>query len=221
MFAAVSLLLGGCVVEYAVDTGDAGTTTSDDGCGQGTQLCGQACVNLQTDLDHCGGCGQACATDDVCDAGTCASECSEGRTRCGQVCADLSSDLAHCGECGESCDADGACVAGDCRDSCGDSCEEDDGEVCVAEVCVCRTGLTDCSGSCVDLMANANHCGECGRGCGDDVCLAGDCVSDGCGALTECSGACVDPMTNALHCGECGRVCDPDEACISGDCDDD
>src|SRR5262245_42255338 len=38
------------------DAGDAG----DAGCGQGLTACGDACVDEQTDVDHCGDCSQAC-----------------------------------------------------------------------------------------------------------------------------------------------------------------
>ena len=213
------VLLGGCVVEYSVDMGDAGSTTSDDdGCGANAEMCGEVCVDVLSDTNHCGGCGQACAADNVCDAGMCASECSGGRTQCGQLCVDLTSNLAHCGECGESCDADGACIEGNCQDSCAGGCDASNGEECVAGLCVCRTGLTDCEGKCVDLMADANNCGQCERGCDGDVCLDGECVSE-CGTLTQCDGACVDTMSNPLHCGDCDNVCDPGSTCTSGDCE--
>src|SRR5688500_15702056 len=40
------------------DTGDGGST-----CPAGRRLCGDLCVDLQADLENCGGCGRRCGTE--------------------------------------------------------------------------------------------------------------------------------------------------------------
>lgn len=49
---------------------------------------------------------------------------------------------------------------------------------CSAGICVpltCGTGLTPCTGACVDLAAAGGHCGACGHDCGGGACAAGQC----------------------------------------------
>ena len=39
------------------------------------------------------------------------------------------------------------------------------------------TGMTECSGACVDLLTDPHHCGSCTQDCGEfDVCSGGVCV---------------------------------------------
>lgn len=69
----------------------------------------------------------------------------------------------------------GAAGAGDgCSPMCGP------GELCQAGNCVCAEGLSPCSGVCVDLRTDPDHCGSCMRTC-DDRCSAGRCYT----AVTE------------------------------------
>lgn len=78
--------------------------------------CGEAgCVDTYSDPSHCGGCGQACGTGEVCTTpGTCASTCSGG-TLCGGRCVDTQRDDAHCGGCDQSCAAGERCALGSCE----------------------------------------------------------------------------------------------------------
>lgn len=41
----------------------------------------------------------------------------------------------------------------------------------------CLSGETNCENECVDLMANAQHCGACAKSCGGGACAGGDCQS--------------------------------------------
>src|SRR5690349_15356520 len=43
--------------------------------GVGIELCGDSCVSTVSDPKHCGGCDKACATGEVCSAGTCTPKC--------------------------------------------------------------------------------------------------------------------------------------------------
>ena len=55
------------------------------------QQCGDACVDLQTDPDHCNGCGEACEQAPtnglrICEGGECLIRCQEGFQFCGDQC---------------------------------------------------------------------------------------------------------------------------------------
>jgi len=82
----------------------------------------------------------------------------------------------------------------------------------------CTRGLTNCSGTCVNLKTSAADCGSCGTACAaDDVCVRGAC--SGCPAgETGCGGACVNLSTSAANCGACGTACLAGEVCASGAC---
>lgn len=82
----------GCLAEYVLpggsrgDTGSSGDDTvasgdaptgatgqgdSEDGCEAGTSRCGELCVDLQRDEEHCGGCDEVCKADEMCLVGEC------------------------------------------------------------------------------------------------------------------------------------------------------
>jgi len=42
-----------------------------EGCGEGLTLCGEACVNLDTDASNCGSCGHQCNPGEFCGSGIC------------------------------------------------------------------------------------------------------------------------------------------------------
>ncbi len=67
-------------------------------------------ADMATDTANCGGCGRACASREVCQAG----ECKCLGDRCGDTCTDFQNDPRHCGSCGHDCGT-GACVAGQCE----------------------------------------------------------------------------------------------------------
>jgi hypothetical protein len=72
----------------------------------------------------------------------------------------------------------------------------------------CQTGLTPCSGQCVDTATDATNCGSCGNACAPgDICVNGAC---GCPA-TPTGGSCG----RSLDCcsGKCRRVVDPSQQC--------
>lgn len=108
----------------SMGTGGAGVVT----CGAGLTNCSGTCVNLQTDVNHCGSCtAQACGG--TCQSGLC---CTGGKTNCGGTCVDLSSDDKHCGGCTGSttdCTMMGRalyhCRAGMCRLADGNACAGD------------------------------------------------------------------------------------------------
>ncbi|HET7091824.1 MAG TPA: MXAN_6577-like cysteine-rich protein, partial [Thermomicrobiales bacterium] len=142
-------------------------------CPGGTTLCGDVCVDLQTDVNNCGTCGHVCpaaqpgfVTD--CAAGACffrrapAPPCDPGLTRCASGCVNLGSDPANCGACGTVCGA---------------------GQVCFAGLCAnehrCDPGLTRCGDACVNLATDSANCGGCGATCAaDETCFGGICARE-------------------------------------------
>ena len=68
----------------------------------------------------------------------------------------------------------------------------------------CPDELTQCDSDCVDLTANAEHCGSCENACGES------------GACT--AGLCVDLSTDVVNCGAVGLACGSSQDCCDGEC---
>ena len=91
----------------------------------------------------------------------------------------------------------------------------------------CDSGLTYCSGNCVDLSSDYLNCGGCGSACpsaGPDVatieCIGGTCVQTACApGYANCYGGleCNDLSQDPDNCGACGTACDSG-VCSSGSC---
>ena len=187
--------------------GDAST------CEAGLTDCGGVCVDLQSDMNNCGACGEVCESGLVpveCRSGVCErANCPVGIEYCGieDGCRDLTSDPEHCGACANPC-ASGVCSGG----------------VCAADGGTCAEGQTDCGGICVDTCCNNSHCGACGNVCPSGTsCFEGicDCPSGLCCAEGEviCNGTCVATCCDNNNCGACGNVCTGGLTCFEGVCD--
>ena len=187
--------------------GDAST------CESGLTDCGGTCVDLQSDFNNCGACGEICESGLVpveCRSGVCErANCPVGITYCGIAdgCRDLTSDPGHCGACANAC-ASGVCSGG----------------VCAAGGGTCAEGQADCGGICVDTCCNNSHCGACGNACPPgETCFEGicGCPSGLCCAEGEvnCNGTCVSTCCDNNNCGACGNVCKGGLTCFEGVCD--
>lgn len=149
-----------------------------------------------------------------------ATGCSESKPDClgtaqvcGSSCVELKTDNFNCGACGTACGM---------------------GEVCSGGVCAvtCAAGLVNCSGHCIDPMADRAHCGASGSCVGastGSVCAAGQvCTSGACAlscqtGLVDCAGTCVDPQRDPRYCGAdaacgTGQTCGSGFACDAGQC---
>jgi hypothetical protein len=72
-----------------------------------------------------------------------------------------------------------------------------------AQVKLCATGLTGCSGTCVDLSMDDRNCGSCGKSC--DISKGDFCIGS----------SCYDPCSD----NTClGVVCGQGTACYQGHC---
>jgi hypothetical protein len=169
---------GGCGLGQAcID--DVCTST----CGTGLRLCGDECVDVQSDGDHCGECDRLCDSPTVCSGADCRDECPDGTQQCDGGCPEIDHVL-HCGGCNQPCLPGWDCVEG---------------------TCVCPSGTTDCQGICADKLNDPFHCGNCDVICESGSCVGGVCQCD---AGEPCDGVCIDLNTDPLNCGRCGSSCD-------------
>ena len=226
-----SVAVPGDPVALAVGPVAPGGTGSGTSTCSTARLCGDKCVDFDTDAANCGGCGHVCPAGDVCNSGRC--ECPKGRLACGNSCIDPATNIANCGGCGKACTPGDVCSSGHCvcagdicsgrcvnRNTdrrncgrCGNVCAP--GETCSSGRCTCAK--TVCNGVCTDPSADTSNCGRCGHSCIlGDICVSGSCVCPQ--GRNVCSGQCVDQNTNLNNCGTCGRVCLPGDACVSGHC---
>lgn len=182
---------------------DAGSTGTEPRCASGQILCNSVCTDVANDDNHCGNCDTACSGGASCVSGACGGDasagCPTGMVDCGGGdCRDLSNDPEFCG----------ACVQAQCGDA----------QFCQDGICVCRPGLTDCDGQCVDTNSDPGNCGGCGNNC-DMTCVGGNCLNESSCTTTVCHGsACVDTDNDPLNCGDCDNACAMDQVCIAGQC---
>lgn len=173
-------------------------------CAAGQADCSGVCVDTDTSAANCGGCGIACASGEVCEAGACTVaelECSPGESECADECVDTDTDGAHCGGCNNACLPGQSCQDGTCVG--GETCDGETERVC--------------GGACVDLQTDADHCGGCNNECGDGAaCSDGVCACSG--GLTYCAGECVNLNSDDDHCGACESPCLASQMCTEGAC---
>jgi hypothetical protein len=132
--------------------------------------CNGKCVDLDSDNDHCGACGNTCNGGKTCAAGKCTCP-TMLPDECSGTCTDLKVDKNNCGKCGCPCPATApACGVGKC-------------------LLVCPTGQTGCGTTtnpnpncpaipsvCVTLTNDPNNCGACGTACtGGKKCVSSWC----------------------------------------------
>ncbi len=180
-------------------------------------------TDTRTSNAHCGACGRACVTGQMC-SGTppaCATVCAAPTTMCAGRCVLLASDTRDCGRCGNVCPAPPNAVA-----------------TCAAGACeiTCNAGFDNCDGNAangceVNLATTLAHCGGCGMACAPanatGVCTAGRCGIGACNAgFGNCDGnpnnGCeTDLRASVSNCGACGNTCtfaNATATCTAGRC---
>lgn len=128
---------GGASVGGGGNSNGGGGSDLCGGTCQGTEACcGQTCVDVKSDKNHCGGCDTACTTNEVCCSGQCRGCCSDNdclspdehciagacvvqctmpKTNCNNVCVLVDSDSTNCGSCGNDCLSGRMCMGGMCQ----------------------------------------------------------------------------------------------------------
>ncbi|WP_438034896.1 hypothetical protein [Sorangium sp. So ce204] len=176
-------------------------------------------INLLTNPQHCGKCGNECSARDnataSCAQGRCAWICHNGFSDCngdGSCETRTTSDVSNCGGCGQACR-----VPANGRALCG-------GGVCTFE---CNEGFTRCGDQCVDVTRDPAHCSACGNACPTAKDATPGCVDSGCTLICQrglqlCGGACKDVQRDSAHCGACGTACpsrtNATPSCSAGNC---
>ncbi len=108
----------------------------------------------------------------------------------------------------------GICIQ---SDLCDPQCQG--GKICKEGRCLCPKTMTECSGICVDLQKNNQHCGQCGHRClAAENCVQGRCEFVCPKGQTFCNNQCFDLKTSFFNCGRCGHVCESNEFCQNGQC---
>lgn len=203
---------------------------SEQSCTAGLTRCGERCVQLDNDVDHCGQCDRRCDQGLVCSEGACELSCPPGFVTCDRRCIDPTTDRFYCGAFGE-------CL-GEGR---GSECQS--GQICSSGRCElsCQVELLECAGRCVDPQTDRAFCGargDCsassttaGQTCQDgEVCVDGACALSCQPSTIKCGGRCIDPQTDRRFCGasgacgddnrgSAGTICGPFEGCVAGHCE--
>jgi len=194
-------------------------------CPPGETNCNGKCVDTDTNLDNCGGCGKLCdlpnATE-TCVGGHCTfGACESGAKDCDNNpdngCEPLDT-AEHCGSCQNDCrlpNMNVACNAGKCQNL------------------GCQTGYDECDGNSADgceALDSLTNCGACGHACapahGTGSCSGGVCQISTCDNLYKnCDGSittgCETSLETLSDCGDCKQVCDftnASESCSGGVC---
>lgn len=184
-------------------------------------VCGSGCVNIQTDVHHCGGCSTDCTTlghvtgSTQCVAGACVltGGCAPGYADCdGLASSGCEADLTmpgHCGSCASTCaEPTPMCTAGTTGDG--------------GTAFHCASGCsgatsTRCSMICVDANGDPNNCGGCGHVCSAPPNAVAICSGAVCGfacnaGYADCdhdpaNGCEVATGADTNNCGGCGNIC--------------
>lgn len=101
-------------VTQSSSSSNPGAVTKAPICPSDRIACNGICTDTQTNISHCGFCGNSCPAGKYCLNGNCAVSCTAGQTSCADGCFDLRTDPKHCGDCGNSCPKGLICFMGRC-----------------------------------------------------------------------------------------------------------
>ena len=200
------------------DTGDTPT------CSSGQISCNAECVDPLTNPLHCGGCGHACPTGQLCSGGVCVTSCSPPLVACSGSCVDTQTNADHCGRCGNACpgavNADGACEGGVCVTRCRPGWADVDGLPGCEYACDYGTSSESCNGADDDCDGETDEGFPCAIGAG--VSCTTSCGTGGTGLCTlACElpdgPGCTPPRETCDGTDQdCDTVCDNGFSCCRG-----
>jgi hypothetical protein len=196
-------------VDTGLDDGP-GETGDDDGC-QSSDECNQPSATVcDTETGQCVGCTAAedpCLLGTYCDpdAQLCIPGCIDDSNCGGNLICDVANNqCTGCVQDGD-CPAGTLCNGGVCEPGC-------------TPMHPCQPGLACCSGDCVDIDTDLDHCGGCNSPCDPDnaqgVCDAGSCDIDQCDqGFANCNDNIFDGCEVQ---GVCSCTPNEVEACYTG-----
>ncbi len=168
-------------------------------CNSGFTECSGNCIDIQTDINNCGGCGKKCNVANAinsCSSGKCtftcnpgyvatkdgkceALVCTEGSKRCSglnyQTC--TNNKWVTSQTCTSVSHATASCSTSGCAWS-------------------CNAGYTQCANACINTKSDINNCGMCGNACasvihGTNTCTNGKCTITCVNNYLQCGNSCV------------------------------
>lgn len=90
---------------------------------------------------------------------------------------------------------------------------------CSASPTECAEAQILCGSGCVDVLADAAHCGACDQPCAEgSICSAGSCKKSCSEGQSQCGAECVSLRTDRANCGGCGASCADGMVCSEGQC---
>ena len=180
-----------CVTLYCVP--EKGACSAAEQCVEGMKchegrcnpcnLCGKLCeVDLTSDPNNCGACGNEIAAAQTCVEGE--ATCPADRpTLCAEECVNTKTDPRHCGACNKETPNGGSCTKGKIA---------------------CPEEQEICGGACVDTKTDLANCGLCGHVCPSDFECGGACyMSMSSTSPTSCNAVC---QPSNLRCGAAAAV---------------
>lgn len=202
--------------------------------------CGGTCIDVSSDPNNCGMCGETCGGSTNCNQGFCepagwqCTACAFCGAACpvgsscgvGAVCTLPDGGQTYCSQ-NSDCPAGDVCVnSGLCAPT---SCSgEPDGQVCGSATNPNFQGLC-CGGTCADVKEDSANCGSCGSTCESGTfCSNWSCrPNPSCATApgtacplspaengTCCASAC-SALSDSANCGVCGNVCPHGQVCTS------
>ncbi|MBZ5711929.1 hypothetical protein [Nannocystis pusilla] len=192
------------------------TTGTTPGCPQGLTQCEDGCADLAGDAAHCGGCGNACATGEVCQD----SECVVVENCTPMSCPGLSYCSLDTKQCVPGCQFSDQCPIKEVCDTVTHKCVCGEGYHLKDGICQPCKEAAACGNSCTVCPAVANGSpacidGKCGATCDDGYQeCGGQCFVDYppiCGENRDNCTPCEEPEGGTVTCegSKCTNVCPP------------
>ncbi|MFB3765924.1 MAG: hypothetical protein ACE14P_11860, partial [Methanotrichaceae archaeon] len=181
-------------------------------CPSGQNFCIDKCVDLNSDINNCGGCGKICGINEVCQEGQCKS-CDDKN-----VCTMDKVINGNCVHDPISCDDGNPCTDDSCNQTTGCIRENNtapcnDVDACT-QVDICQNGV--CTGTYPVVCTAQDKCHDAGY-CDRETGVCSDAINPQAG-YALCNGACISVLADNNNCGACGNVCTGGQTCINGAC---